>query len=151
MILVVVNSVSVKVQTSAGFEAGQCQEPQVSVLCPASIEVGSLLRLFVSRWGRSQPLWWAQPPMPGTADLYWAPARPRVPTTANVCVRTQWIPQSVAVVVREGDLSMAWVRLRHDGCYLNAECVGPHDKLISDINCLQSEYNGNAACLVSAV
>ena len=49
MILVVVNSVSVKVQTSAGSEAGQCQEPQVSVLCPVSIEVGSLLRLFVSR------------------------------------------------------------------------------------------------------
>ena len=63
------------------------QEAQVSMLCPTSAEVGSLLRLFVSRWGRSQPSM-VGPASNARADLYWAPARPRVPTTANVCVRT---------------------------------------------------------------
>ena len=51
------------------------------------------------------------------------------------------------IVVR-GQGTMAWVRLRHDGCYLNAECVGLHDKLISDINCLQSRVNTMAMLAV---
>lgn len=121
---------------------------EVLMLCPTSAEVGSLVRLSVSSWGSESASARRMTLGPAsTADLYWAPARPRVPTTANVC-QDSALGAHTSVVRGQGTqgtphpvLAMAWVRLRHDGCYLNSECVGLHDKLISDINCLQHRVN----------
>ena len=123
------------------------------MLCPTSAEVGSLVRLCSCHAeARSQPRlggWhWAQPPVLTSTGPRPRPAPGSRPRPMSVRTRGSYLSQWPYSSEGTGDLSMAWVRLRHDGCYLNAECVGLHDKLISDINCLQSRVNTMAMLAV---
>ena len=82
MILVVVNSTPVKVQTSAGDRGW----PVSNVM--SDLGRGWITSEAVRVTLRPESASMVGPASNARADLYWAPARPRVPTTANVCVRT---------------------------------------------------------------